>query len=52
MIDLGFDAVTIAAMSRHSPDVLPTTYAHAFDTRKREAMDALGKARNEARAAK
>lgn len=52
MIALGFDAVTISAMSGHSPDVLLTTYAHAFDTRKREAVDALGKAREEARAAK
>ncbi len=51
MIALGFDAVTIAAMSGHSPDVLLTTYAHAFDARKREAMDALGEARKAARAA-
>ena len=51
MIALGFDAVTIAAMSGHSPDVLLKTYAHAFDARKREAMDALGAARAAARAA-
>lgn len=51
MIALGFDAVTIAAMSGHSPDVLLKTYAHAFDARKREAMDALGEARQAARAA-
>jgi len=52
MIRLGFDAVTIASMTGHSSDVLYKTYAHAFDTRKREAIDALGKARSEARAAK
>lgn len=52
MIALGFDAVTIAAMSGHSPDVLLKTYAHAFDARKREAMDALGAARTAARGAK
>lgn len=52
MIALGFDAVTIAAMTGHSPDVLLKTYAHAFDKRKREAVDALGKARAAARAAK
>lgn len=51
MIALGFDAVTIAAMSGHSPDVLLKTYAHAFDARKREAMEALGAAREAARAA-
>ncbi len=51
MIALGFDAVTIAAMSGHSPDVLLKTYAHAFDGRKREAMEALGAARLAARAA-
>jgi integrase len=52
MIALGFDAVTIASMSGHSPDVLLTTYAHAFDARKREAVDALAAARREARAAR
>ncbi|MDP2182641.1 MAG: tyrosine-type recombinase/integrase [Actinomycetota bacterium] len=52
MIAFGFDAVTIAAMTGHSPDVLLKTYAHAFDTRKRKAVEALGEARNEARAAK
>jgi len=51
MIALGFDAVTIASMSGHSPDVLLTTYAHAFDARKREAMNALAEARKQARAA-
>ncbi len=51
MIALGFDAVTISAMSGHSPDVLLKTYAHAFDARKREAMDALGEARKTARTA-
>lgn len=51
MIALGFDAVTIAAMSGHSPDVLLRVYAHAFDARKREAMEALGAARSAARAA-
>jgi integrase len=52
MIALGFDAVTIATMTGHSPDVLLRTYAHAFDKRKREAVDALGEARKAARAAK
>jgi len=47
----GYDAVTIAAMSGHSPDILLRVYAHAFDTRKREAMDALGEARKAARVA-
>lgn len=51
MIALGFDAVTIAAMSGHSPDVLLKVYAHAFDARKREAMEALGDARKAARVA-
>jgi integrase len=50
MIALGFDAVTIAAMSGHSPEVLLATYAHAFDSRKREAMNALAEARRQARA--
>ena len=45
-------AVTIAAMSGHSPEVLLTAYANAFDTHKREAMEALGEARKAARAAK
>lgn len=49
MIALGFDAVTIATMTGHSPDVLMRTYAHAFDKRKREAVDALGEARSAAR---
>lgn len=52
MIALGFDAVTIATMTGHSPDVLLRTYAHAFDKRKREAVEALGKARRAVRAAK
>jgi integrase len=52
MIALGFDAVTISAMSGHSPEVLLTVYAHAFDTRKRDAMEALGEARKAARIAK
>jgi hypothetical protein len=52
MIALGFDAVTIAAMTGHSPDVLLKTYAHAFDKRKREAVDKLGAARQAARQAK
>lgn len=51
-IALGFDAVTIASMSGHSPDVLLKVYAHAFDARKRECVDALGEARRLARAAK
>jgi len=48
MIALSFDVVTIAAMSGHSPDVLLKVYAHAFDARKREAMNALGEARKAA----
>lgn len=44
MVALGYDAVTIANMSGHSPDVLLTTYAHAFDTRKAEAMAAYDEA--------
>ena len=40
MIALGYDAVTIASMSGHSPDVLLRIYGHAFDARKREAVDA------------
>ncbi len=51
MIALGFDAVTIAAMTGHSPDVLLKTYAHAFDKRKREAMNTLGDERRKAREA-
>lgn len=51
MVALGYDAVTISAMSGHSPDVLLRVYAHAFDARKREAIDALGEARQAARAA-
>lgn len=47
----GYDAVTIAAMSGHSPAVLYQTYAHAFDARKRESMDRLGEARKAARVA-
>lgn len=47
----GYDAVTISAMSGHSPAVLYQTYAHAFDVRKREAMDKLGEDRKAARAA-
>ncbi|NTU71599.1 MAG: site-specific integrase [Coriobacteriia bacterium] len=50
MIALGFDAVTIAAMSGHSPDVLLRIYAHAFDAGKRTAMEALAEARRAARA--
>lgn len=44
LIALGYDAVTIASMSGHSPDMLLKVYAHAFDARKREAMDAYGAA--------
>ena len=51
MIALGFDAVTIASMSGHSAEVLLTTYAHAFDARKREAIDALAEARRQAQTA-
>lgn len=51
LIALGFDAVTISSMSGHSPDVLLNVYAHAFDKRKREAMEALGAVRKLARAA-
>lgn len=51
LIALDYDAVTIAAITGHSPDVLLRTYAHAFDKRKREAVDMLGAARVAARAA-
>jgi len=51
LISLGFDTVTIASMSGHSADVLLKVYAHAFDKRKREAMDALGEARTAAKKA-
>jgi len=51
LIALGFDPVTIASMSGHSPEVLMNTYAHAFDERKRQAMQALGKARKAAKTA-
>ncbi len=51
MIALGFDAVTIASMSGHSAEVLLNTYAHAFDARKREAIDALAEARKQAQTA-
>jgi integrase len=44
MIALGYDAVTIASMSGHSPDVLLRIYGHAFDARKREAVDAYDEA--------
>jgi integrase len=44
MISLGYDAVTIASMSGHSPDVLLRIYGHAFDARKREAVDAYDEA--------
>jgi len=40
MISLGYDAVTIASMSGHSPDVLLRIYGHAFEKRRREAVDA------------
>ena len=40
MISLGYDAVTIASMSGHSPDVLLKVYGHAFEKRRREAVDA------------
>lgn len=48
LIALGFDAVTIASMAGHSADVLLTSYAHAFDARKRAAIDALADARKHA----
>lgn len=51
LIALDYDAVTISAMTGHSPDVLLKTYAHAFDGRKREAVDKLGETREAARAA-
>ena len=52
MIALGYDPVTISAITGHSPDVLLKVYAHAFDNLKREAVDKLGEAREAARAAK
>lgn len=51
LIALGYDAVTISAMSGHSADVLLKTYAHAFDGHKREAINALAEARRNARSA-
>ena len=51
LIAAGFDAVTISAITGHSPDVLLRTYAHAFDDRKRKAIATLAKARVAARAA-
>jgi integrase len=51
LIALGNDAVTISAITGHSPDVLLKNYAHAFDKRKREAVDRLGEAREAARSA-
>ena len=51
LIAAGFDAVTISAITGHSPDVLLRTYAHAFDDRKRQAIETLEKARVAARAA-
>ena len=51
LIALRFDAVTIASMSGHSPDVLLKVYAHAFDEGKRTAIEALGAARKAARGA-
>lgn len=51
MFALGHDPATIAAMSGHSIAVLLRTYTHAFDARKREAMDALAEARRAARVA-
>lgn len=51
LIVMGFDAVTIASMTGHSPEVLLREYAHAFDKRRREAFEALGEARRAARSA-
>lgn len=51
LIAKGYDAVTISAITGHSPGVLLKTYAHAFDKRKQEAIEALGADREAARAA-
>lgn len=51
LIAEGYDAVTISAITGHSPAVLLKTYAHAFDRRKQEAIAALGARREAARAA-
>lgn len=51
LIAAGYDAVTISAMTGHSPDVLLRTYAHAFDGRKRQAIADLSAQREAARAA-
>lgn len=51
LIAAGYDAVTIAAITGHSPDVLLRVYAHSFDGRKREAIEALAAQREVARAA-
>ncbi|MRS12149.1 MAG: site-specific integrase [Actinobacteria bacterium] len=52
LIAAGFDAVTISAITGHSPDVLLRVYAHAFDDRKREAIETLAQARAAVRAAR
>lgn len=51
LVAMGKDAVTISAITGHSPEVLLRTYAHAFDDRKRDAIDALAEVRAAARAA-
>lgn len=52
LIVAGYDAVTISAITGHSPDVLLRVYAHSFDSRKREAIETLATQREAARAAR
>jgi integrase len=51
LIAKGYDAVTISEITGHTPAVLLSTYAHAFEQRKIAAMEELGKERASARAA-
>ncbi|MDO8915998.1 MAG: site-specific integrase [Coriobacteriia bacterium] len=51
LIAKGYDAVTISAITGHTPAVLLKTYAHAFDSRKQEAIAELGAEREAVRAA-
>lgn len=51
LVALGYDAVTISSMTGHSPAVLLKTYAHAFDSRRKSAINKLGKERERVRKA-
>jgi integrase len=48
---LGIDAITMADLLGHSPDVFLTVYAHAFDEAKRDAVQRMTEARKKARKA-